>query len=465
MKSYKHPSYSYVHVTEIPFAEISCIDVVHLGEPTQSPLAWYNAQKEKPAIVTNGGFFNMNDGKPVMDLADEGKVLATGNTPSGMAIFGDKELSLSPRTGKERDYLSAYPVLIENGKATAITYATEINYNARRTVYAWDDTTLYVITVDSPGMNFSKLQEVLLKMGVHSAVNLDGGGSTIKVENGKKVTAQAYVRPVDNAIAIYLGGSAVKESTPTRAFRIALGAGHGFNTAGKRCVKELDPNETREWYLNDRICDYVEEGLRAYTGYELLRVDDSDDGADDVALERRVTTANKWGADVYFSVHHDIGINCGTGGGIHLYSLAETGQGRAWRDALYDALIEATGLKGNRATPKGTANFYVLKYTDAPAVLMELGFMDSSTDVPIILTDEYARKCAGAIVKVIAERAGLEKTRVEIATPAQPSEAETACQWAVEKGLFIGDGKGNFNWKEPMTREQFAIVLHRLYGK
>ncbi len=35
--------------------------------------------------------------------------------------------------------------------------------------------------------------------------------------------------------------------------------------------------------------------------------------------------------------------------------------------------------------------------------------MDSKTDVPVILTDEYADKCAEAIVKAIAEREHLKK--------------------------------------------------------
>ena len=102
-------------------------------------------------------------------------------------------------------------------------------------------------------------------------------------------------------------------------FKIALGAGHGFNTPGKRCLKSLDPNETREWFLNDRVCDYVEENLRNYEGYELLRLDDSDDGADDIALATRVKRANTFEADFYLSVHHNAGINGGTGGGIIAY--------------------------------------------------------------------------------------------------------------------------------------------------
>ena len=45
---------------------------------------------------------------------------------------------------------------------------------------------------------------------------------------------------------------------------IALDAGHGMGTLGKRCLKSIDPLQTREWYLNDRIADMVEAELAAY---------------------------------------------------------------------------------------------------------------------------------------------------------------------------------------------------------
>lgn len=193
-------------------------------------------------------------------------------------------------------------------------------------------------------------------------------------------------------------------------FKIALGAGHGINAAGKRCLKSLDPNETREWWLNDRVCDYIEEELKAYEGYELLRLDDSDDGAVDVALAARVSAANTWGATFYLSVHHNAGINGGKGGGIVAYTHPSAqAASNEWRDELYDALITGGGLKGNRAQPKTTANFYVLRETYMPAVLLELGFMDSQTDVPVILSDDYARKCAKSIASVIVNRGGLTK--------------------------------------------------------
>lgn len=197
-------------------------------------------------------------------------------------------------------------------------------------------------------------------------------------------------------------------------FRIALGAGHRLGTPGKCCLKTLDPNETPEWWLNDRVCDHVEELLKDYDGYELLRVDDTN-GEAAVDLTARVRAANQWKADYFLAVHHNAGIKGGKGGGIVVYRYpgndAET---VAWQDEMYEALIKHTGLKGNRANPKPKANLYVLTATRMPATLVELGFMDSRDDVPVILSDDYARKCARAMVEVLVRRGGLKKRQAEL---------------------------------------------------
>ena len=230
-------------------------------------------------------------------------------------------------------------------------------------------------------------------------------------------------------------------------FKIALGAGHGINTAGKRCMKALDPNETREWWLNDRICDYVEDFLKDYEGYALQRLDDSDDGKEDTALAARVNQANTWGADFYLSVHHNAGINGGSGGGIVAIVCPNcSAESKAWQKALYDALIDHTGLKGNRYTPLASSNLYVLRNTTMPAVLLELGFMDSRTDVPVILSDEYAQKCAKAIVEVLVERGKLTKKvaasigalyRVQVGVFRNKESAERLKKELAEKGYQV----------------------------
>lgn len=194
-------------------------------------------------------------------------------------------------------------------------------------------------------------------------------------------------------------------------FKIALNAGHGLYTPGKRCLKALDSNETREWVINSRICEKVEAKLKAYTGYELLRLDDRT-GERDVALATRTNKANKWDADFYLSIHHNAGVNGGSGGGIIsiVYTKAST-KAVEWQKALYDNLIKHTGLKGNRSIPLPKQNLHECRESNMPCVLLELGFMDSATDVPVILSEEYADKCATAIVEVLAQKGGLMKAK------------------------------------------------------
>lgn len=198
------------------------------------------------------------------------------------------------------------------------------------------------------------------------------------------------------------------------AYKIALDAGHYSKTAGKRCMKKLDPNETREWTLNDRIADKVEVLLQGYTGWELIRVDDTT-GKKEISTENRAKAANDFGADIYFAVHHNAGIKGGNGGGIVVYVAKNADATEVeLQKELYNELIAATGLKGNRSNPTPKSNVSkVLTRTNMSAVLMELGFMDSKTDVPVILSEKYADQCAAAIVKVMVSRGKL--TKVEAA--------------------------------------------------
>lgn len=257
-------------------------------------------------------------------------------------------------------------------------------------------------------------------------------------------------------------------------FKLALTAGHYLGTPGKRCLKSIDPNETREWWLNDRIADKIQKLLSEYKDIEILRTDDTT-GHKSIELEDRVKAANTWGADFYLSVHHNAGINGGSGGGIMNYIYKNASSASAeWAKDLYDELVALTGLKGNRSEPIQKANLYETKYTNAPAVLMELGFMDSRTDVPVILTEEYATRCAQACVNVIVKRAKLQKNASKPApAPAPaPSVSSTILKRgsegeSVERlqnllnllGYNCGDSDGDFG---PNT-EKAVIAFQKAY--
>lgn len=195
-------------------------------------------------------------------------------------------------------------------------------------------------------------------------------------------------------------------------FKIAYGAGHFIGTPGKRVDKALDPAETREWVLNDRVARYFAEAAPQYEDVELLRVDDPT-GKTSNGLSARCTMANKWGANFCLAIHHNAGLNLRKGGGIVAYSCPGSETGAKYRDAIYDACISAGGLKGNRSAPKQAYGYYVLKNTNAPAVLMEYGFMDSRSDVPVIMTEAYSKLVGYATMEGIAKVAGLKKKAVQ----------------------------------------------------
>lgn len=190
---------------------------------------------------------------------------------------------------------------------------------------------------------------------------------------------------------------------------IALDAGHGLHTPGKRCLKAIDPNETRGWILNARVADLTQALLSAYD-CTVIRVDDTT-GARDISLAARVKAANDAGADIYIAPHHNAGINGGIGGGTVVYYCSSEDERRVQAMHLYDAITARTGLIGNRSSKVIKRGFYVIKNTRMPAFLIENGFMDSRTDTPIILTQAHAERTAQGIVDFLVAELDLRTSQ------------------------------------------------------
>lgn len=408
-------------------------------------IAQVKAETGCTALI-NGGLFN-GFFKPVCHLKVDGQVLAKDQYKYwGFGwTTGKADLQMVENYARLDNYICCVE-MVRNGQPTdPMIYDDALGgYRPRTALGVFEDGRVWLYADVHKNLTPEQLRKVAVKAGVKHAIMLDGGDSTQGICPTETVIAS---RKVHNFICVWAQeavGSPESNATTGegKMFKIALGAGHGARTAGKRCMKALDPNETPEWWLNDRICDYVESYLKDYEGYSLLRLDDSDDGHDDVALSTRTNKANAWGADFYLSVHHNAGANGTNAGGICAFSYPGSKTGAEWRDEFYDALIAMTGLKGNRAQPKLTANFHVLKYSKMPAVLLELGFMDSKIDVPIILTDDFAKKCAKAIVQVLAKRGKLTKKekepdklyKVQIGAFSQKENAETLAKELQAKG-------------------------------
>lgn len=200
--------------------------------------------------------------------------------------------------------------------------------------------------------------------------------------------------------------------------RICIDAGHGLSSY-KSCLKSLDPNQTKEWWLNDRVADKLESALKDYD-CEVIRTDDTT-GKTDVSLSKRVLKANNFEADVFISIHHNGGINGGSGGGTTVFYCSSKAERKKQAQALYDAVVKQTKLVGNRSSKIVKKGFTVIKKTTMPAFLIENGFMDSKVDVPIILSEAHADKTVVGIINFLTTEFALQKTVVEEKEPVQQS--------------------------------------------
>lgn len=183
--------------------------------------------------------------------------------------------------------------------------------------------------------------------------------------------------------------------------RIALDAGHGINTPGKRT-----PDGEREWSFNNVVLLAAQAKLQTYKGVELLRTDDPS-GKTDVPLITRTNKANAWGADVLVSIHHNANAGkWGAHGGVETFT--QRGSSKAAKDiaeAVHSGIVTAMRLRDRGLK---TSNLHMTRATKMPAILTEGGFMDSTTDIGAMRDNAKLRAQGVAIAEGLAAYFGLK---------------------------------------------------------
>lgn len=243
MKKYKPKDYIIVY--EIPKQEINKIDFALCKQPRQTLKQYYNDCEIKPDLICNGGFFNMANGETIFNFKDNNKIISNNISYRwGMGLVNGELKFGGLDYENYEEFISAYPVLIEKGKAITINFAQEIDYKARRTILGYNDKNIYIVAIELPGMRFAEIQKLLLDLGCTYAINLDGGGSTKILEKGESVTSVLYNRAVDNILAIYL----------KPLYRVQAGA-FKFETGAKKLLKQIQelPDTIGAGYKNAYI--------------------------------------------------------------------------------------------------------------------------------------------------------------------------------------------------------------------
>jgi len=122
-------------------------------------------------------------------------------------------------------------------------------------------------------------------------------------------------------------------------------------------------------------------------------------------LESRTKIANDSKADLFISLHNDSFSNPDTSGTTTYYSSQNpvATQSKTLAASIQSELSKSIGLPSRGVKD---AAFYVVKNTEMPAVLVELGFLSNPTEEKLLTSPEFQSKAAQGIYRGILSFVG-----------------------------------------------------------
>ena len=187
-----------------------------------------------------------------------------------------------------------------------------------------------------------------------------------------------------SAIASYV-------TAPSGATTIVLDAGHGGTDMGARAKAPYCEEKRLSLQTARLVRKYLNQ-----LGYRVVMTRNSDAF---ISLPTRVEIANQASGDLFVSVHFN-SSRSPMAQGIEIFfcdgkkDLVRTQASRKLANSILGRVIRRT-MANSRGVKKG--NFYVIRETSMPSVLIEGGFISNPEERSSLRTREYQEKIARGI--------------------------------------------------------------------
>jgi len=198
---------------------------------------------------------------------------------------------------------------------------------------------------------------------------------------------------VGNTVALRLERPSLAGES-LRGRLIVVDAGHGGSDSGATHAK------VREKDLTLKVAKTLAKALTsAGASVIMTRTDDTL-----TPLKERPAIANRAKADLFISVHINSNKLANSRSGSISFFHANQSMPRLLATCIQAELAKGTGIPGIGVwsdTRIYRTGFAVLRYAQMPAVLLELGFINHSSDRTAMTADEFGSKVAESTVKGI----------------------------------------------------------------
>lgn len=187
-------------------------------------------------------------------------------------------------------------------------------------------------------------------------------------------------------------GEETKALFPMMGVRVVLDAGHGGWDPGKTGTGG-ENEKILNLAVTEKLTEYLEQG-----GAEVILTRNQDTalgGSKRADMAERQRIANETGADILVSIHQNA-FPSAKAKGAQVFYHKSSERGKILAECVQESLKSRVD-GSNRRMAKENKEYYILRTTQIPAVIVECGFLSNAEEEKLLNDTAYQERLAWAV--------------------------------------------------------------------